>query len=60
MATLTIPASCILSDDEEPTDRKETVSLYVSSETGSMTGLTGAAHECMLIKEKSQTSWNPW
>lgn len=47
-------------DDDEPTDKIETVTLYVSGETGSMIGLTGVPHECMLVKEKGQTTWNPW
>lgn len=25
-----------------------------------MTGLTGVEHDCMLVKEKGQTSWNTW
>lgn len=52
-------ASCDFFDEDEPTDKKETVTLYVSAETGSIIGLTGVAHECMLVKEKGQTSWNP-
>ena len=52
--------SCNLFDDDEPTDKIETVTLYVSGETGSMIGLTGVPHECMLVKEKGQTTWNQW
>ena len=52
--------SCDFLGDDEPTDKKETVTLYVSSETGIMSGLTAVEYECMLVKEKGQTSWNPW
>ena len=59
-AVLIMLTSCNLLDDDEPTDKTVTVTLYVSAQTGSMTGLTGVAHECMLVKEKEQDSWEPW
>lgn len=58
--SLMVLTSCNLSDDEVPTDRKETITLYVSSEIGYMTGLCGSTHECMLIKEKGSPSWKTW
>lgn len=60
LAILVMITSCSSFGDDEPTDKKETVTLYVSAETGSHIGLTGEAHECMLVKEKSQASWNTW
>lgn len=52
--------SCNLFDDDEPTHKIETVTLYVSGETGFMTGLTDVPVECMLVKEKGQATWNTW
>lgn len=46
--------------DEEPEDKEVTVTLYVSSETGSFTGIMGVAYECMLVKEKGKDSWVTW
>lgn len=60
LTMLIMLTSCDFLGDDEPTDKKEIVTLYVSSETGTMSGLTGVEHECMLVKEKEQTSWNPW
>lgn len=60
LAILIMFTSCDFLGDDEPTDKKETVTLYISAETGSMIGLTGVAYECMLVKEKGQASWNPW
>jgi len=52
--------SCNPFDDDEQADRKETVILYVSSETGSAVGLNGESYEYMLVREKGQSSWNTW
>lgn len=60
LAMLIMVTSCDFLGDDEPTDKKETVTLYVSAEIGRMTGLTGVEHDCMLVKEKGQTSWNTW
>lgn len=60
LTMLIMLTSCDFLGDDEPTDKKETVTLYVSSETGIMSGLTAVEYECMLVKEKGQTSWNPW
>lgn len=51
-------ASC-LNDDDEPKDKQKTVTLYVSATTGECTGMTGTPHECMLIKEKGEKTWDP-
>ena len=51
-------ASC-LNDDDEPKDKQKTVTLYVSATTGERTGMTGTLHECMLIKEKGEKTWEP-
>ena len=51
-------ASC-LNDDDEPKDKQKTVTLYVSATTGERTGMTGTPHECMLIKEKGEKTWEP-
>lgn len=51
-------ASC-LNDDDEPKDKQKTVTLYVSATTGECTGMTGTPHECMLIKEKGEKTWEP-
>ncbi len=53
-------AGCDSLNLDESADKVETVTLYVSAETGSMMGMTEIAYECMLVKEKGQTSWNPW
>lgn len=60
IAILVMVTSCNFLGNDEPTDKKEIVTLYVSAETGSMIGITGKAHDCMLVKEKGQTSWIPW
>ena len=46
--------------DDEPTDKEVTVTLYISSETASCTGMTGVSYECMLVKEKEKDSWITW
>ena len=51
-------ASC-LNDDDEPKDKQKTVTLYVSATTGECIGMTGTPHECMLIKEKGEKTWEP-
>ena len=58
LTVLTMLISCV--NDNEPADKQETITLYVSATTGQTTGLTGTTHECMLIKEKGQSSWNTW
>lgn len=60
LAILIMFTSCDFFVDNEPTDKRYTVTLYVSAKTGNMMGLTGIAHECMLVKEKGQSSWTPW
>lgn len=60
LAMLMMFTSCDSIRNDDPLEKKETITLYVSAETGSMVGLTGEAHECMLVKEKEQSSWNPW
>ena len=51
-------ASC-LNDDDELKDKQKTVTLYVSATTGECIGMTGTPHECMLIKEKGEKTWDP-
>ncbi len=51
--------SCNFLEDDEPTDIKKTVTLFISAETGYTTGMTETMHECMLVKEKGQSSWKP-
>lgn len=51
-------ASC-LNDDDELKDKQKTVTLYVSATTGECIGMTGTPHECMLIKEKGEKTWEP-
>lgn len=58
LTVLTMLTSCV--NDNEPADKQETITLYVSATTGQTTGLTGTTHECMLVKEKGQSSWNTW
>ena len=50
LIVLSLLASCI--DDNEPVDKQETVTLYVSANMGQTSGLTGTMHDCMLVKEK--------
>lgn len=49
----------LFNDDDEPKDKQNTVTLYVSATTGECTGMTGTPHECMLIKEKGEKTWEP-
>lgn len=58
LIALSLLASCI--DDNEPVDRQETVTLYVSANMGQTTGLTGTMHDCMLVKEKGDDTWSTW
>ena len=58
LTVFTMFASC-LNDDDEPKDKQKTVTLYVSATTGERTGMTGTPHECMLIKEKGEKTWEP-
>lgn len=58
LTVFTMFASC-LNDDDEPKDKQKTVTLYVSATTGECTGMTGTPHECMLIKEKGEKTWEP-
>lgn len=58
LIALSLLASCI--DDNEPVDRQETVTLYVSANMGQTSGLTGTMHDCMLVKEKGDDTWNTW
>lgn len=58
-AILIIFTGCDFLDDE-PKDKEVTLTLYVSAQTGSMTGMTGVACECMLIREEGKDSWEPW
>lgn len=53
LIVLSLLASCI--DDNEPVDKQETVTLYVSANMGQTSGLTGTMHDCMLVKEKVMT-----
>lgn len=52
--------SCTLDADDELVDKKETVTLYISSDTGSATGFNGDTYECMLVREEGQSSWERW
>lgn len=52
LAMLLLFTGCNSFGDDELTDKKEIVTLYVSAKTGSMIGLTGVAHECMLCQRK--------
>lgn len=45
-------------DDNEPVDKQETVTLYISANMGQTSGLTGTMHDCMLVKEKGDDTWN--
>lgn len=47
------------SSEDEPIEKKTTVTLLVSHETGYYSGMVDGMHEGMLIKEKGQMSWNP-
>ena len=58
LIVLSLLASCI--DDNEPVDKQETVTLYVSANMGQTSGLTGTMHDCMLVKEKGDDTWNTW
>ena len=58
LTVFTMFASC-LNDDDELKDKQKTVTLYVSATTGECTGMTGTPHECMLIKEKGEKTWDP-
>ena len=58
-AVLIMFTSCDFFDDE-PKDKEVIVTLFVSAQTGSMTGMTGIAHECMLVKQKGKDSWETW
>lgn len=53
LIVLSLLASCI--DDNEPVDKQETVTLYISANMGQTSGLTGTMHDCMLVKEKVMT-----
>lgn len=57
LCIFTIFTSCL--NDDEPTDKQSTVTLYVSATTGQVNGFQGTPHECMLVKEKGQNSWDP-
>ena len=51
--------SCI--NDDEPSDKQKTVTIYVSAETRqATTGFGSTEHECMLVKEKGESSWRPY
>lgn len=56
LIVLSLLASCI--DDNEPVDKQETVTLYISANMGQTSGLTGTMHDCMLVKEKGDDIWN--
>ena len=43
LIVLSLLASCI--DDNEPVDKQETVTLYVSANMGQTSGLTGTMHD---------------
>lgn len=58
LIVLSLLASCI--DDNEPVDKQETVTLYISANMGQTSGLTGTMHDCMLVKEKGDDTWNTW
>lgn len=58
LIVVSLLVSCI--DDNEPVDKHETVTLYVSANKGQTTGLTGTLHDCMLVKERGDDSWNAW
>nr|WP_297013281.1 hypothetical protein [Prevotella sp.] len=58
LIVLSLLASCI--DDNEPVDKQETVTLYISANMGQTSGLTGTMHDCMLVKEKGDDIWNTW
>lgn len=57
LSVFAILTSCL--NDDEPTDKLKTVTLYVSATTGQVYGFQGTPHECMLVKEKGQSSWEP-
>lgn len=59
LAILIMFTSCDHFIDNELTDKRQNVTLYVSAETGTTVGLNGVPHECLLVKENGQTSWNP-
>lgn len=59
IAILIMFTSCDHFIDNELTDKRQTLTLYVSAETSNMVGLNGEPHECLLVKENGQTSWNP-
>ena len=56
LIVLSLLASCI--DDNEPVDKQETVTLYISANMGQTSGLTGTMHDYMLVKEKGDDTWN--
>ncbi len=52
----TMLASCL---NDAPTDKQKTMTLYVSATTGQVNGFQGTPHECLLVKEKGGSQWEP-